>query len=43
MIKLLKSLFRKRQPEPVPAEVAAINSALDKLRAAVTSDQADCS
>jgi hypothetical protein len=41
MIKLLKSLFGKRQTEPLPEDVVAINSALDKLRAAITQDQAE--
>jgi hypothetical protein len=41
MIKLLKYILGKRQPEPLPAEVAAINSALDKLRDATMANQAD--
>lgn len=38
MLKLLISLLQKRQPEPLPADVAAINSALEKLREATGSN-----
>ena len=35
MFKFLKSLFRRRPSEPMPADVADLNSALEKLRAAL--------
>ncbi len=41
MIKVLKYIFGKRQPEPLPADVVAINLALEKLRDAATSNRAD--
>lgn len=40
MLKILRLLFLRRPSEPVPAEVVEINSALDKLRAAVRAKSA---
>lgn len=37
MLKFFKFLFRRRPSEPLPADVAELNSALEKLRAALRS------